>query len=200
MFQEIFPIPSLKSLAFQALVVNNYPPELFLDQLPGKAFQCEYKKLEKLKESEAVYRFKSVKDKVTLGQEENGAVTEKEKMDNFRDNYYRLGESVSVEREDSKTWKIGQMVSFKLNSGLLKRKRNANGLAQVWMDEGVLKSISLMKNGWGDGWTVINISVTFKDQTMLIEELVIRKSDCKCNPCKFCNYTYEASAVFDRLT
>ena len=114
MFQEIFPIPSLKSLAFQALVVNKYPPELFLDQLPGNAFQCEYKKLEKLNESEAVYRFKSVKDKVTLGQEENGAVTEKEKMDNFRDNYYRLGESVSVEREDSKTWKIGQMAKDSL--------------------------------------------------------------------------------------
>ena len=92
-FEEMFPFPSLRSMAFQALVINNYPTDQFEEQLPGNGYSTEHENLENLtRDCVGTYMFRSVEDNVFLsGRELGNEVTEEEKKRNFRDDDYNFG-------------------------------------------------------------------------------------------------------------
>jgi len=144
------PIPTLRSLAMQSLVLNNWPVEEFL---PGEAGssgggkqlreQREWLRL-LTKECEGTYRFMSLKDSFVYGDGTEGSEEDKE---NERAVGLQSDELVEVSRPSTAMWEIGHLCIFQPWGSL----RHVNLLE--YEDEVVSKKMTVQE--WMEGSSLV---------------------------------------------
>eukprot|EP00092_Neocalanus_flemingeri_P015310 GFUD01016558.1.p1 GENE.GFUD01016558.1~~GFUD01016558.1.p1 ORF type:complete len:230 (-),score=55.57 GFUD01016558.1:169-858(-) len=128
---NFIPIPSLRSLGFQSLVMNTFPVEEFL---PGETFQDDARNLSLLtRDCKGKYRLVEFEDSLVYA--DNTEVSEEEKKD-MRSEVLNNRDVVEVLKMSSKSWKINGLCSFNL-AGCL-RHVSDKITSQEWIEGSTL--------------------------------------------------------------
>eukprot|EP00092_Neocalanus_flemingeri_P083178 GFUD01104358.1.p1 GENE.GFUD01104358.1~~GFUD01104358.1.p1 ORF type:complete len:242 (-),score=60.62 GFUD01104358.1:54-779(-) len=212
---KLFPIPSLRNLAFQTLVLNTFPVEEFL---PGEGYREDASNLRLLtRDCVGMYRLVSMKDSFIYADKTEAS---EEKKTFFRREVLNTMGPVEVLKTGAKDWEMNGMLSFN-PAGFRRSVRSAQSelTCQAWIEDSTLvihrsavdysKGVNAMRNNGVVGNDVDikdeekfgvdcrHLVTFFKDQ-FVYEETTVSRSKCKCK-CEDCYYEYKAEAWYAKM-
>merc|ERR1719402_991896 len=216
------PIPTLRTLALQSLVLSNWPTEEFV---PGEGYSNQAKSL-RLLTNECVggYQMTGMEESLVYGDGIEGTDEERE---TFRGDDLNTG-VVHVAKPSSGEWIIGDLISF-TPGGCLRHKFRDEENTDVWeiTDQEWIESSSLVCHRFSE-WQYTDeeditdcddtskdevtssgeatparkhefgvdfrVAVTFYQDIFIYKERVVNTR--RCTACHNCSYTYSITAWF----
>jgi len=211
---DFLPIPSLRSLAFQSLVLNCWPVEEFL---PGEGYQDHYNNLRLLtRDCEGEYIMTRFDESFVYEDGSEGTEVDKKKV---RDNT-KVGDIVRVVKNSHKKWEIGEIIDFS-PAGCLRHvfdlEDDEAGVSEIteqeWIEGSSLVFHRFMKWDYSRDDTASDedvgkreenfgvasrIVVTFYQDKFIYKERVANTR--KCSKCGGCSYVYSVDAWFSKIS
>jgi len=222
---SFIPMPSLRSLAFQSLVLQCFPVDKFNEFLPG--FEEDARNLRRLtKDCEGKYKLVSFEDSLVYANG-GGEGTEDDK-ETMRGEVNSPG-IVNVVKNNLNNWEIGEIVEFS-PAGCLKHvfRCGGDGIAEItdqdWIEGSKLVSHQFHQEEYSDdeadgeddedkkmnrddseeeGLDKVKFGiesrfvVTFYQDKFLYKERVVNTR--KCTRCEECSYEYKIKAIFAKI-
>eukprot|EP00092_Neocalanus_flemingeri_P020778 GFUD01022514.1.p1 GENE.GFUD01022514.1~~GFUD01022514.1.p1 ORF type:complete len:259 (+),score=64.77 GFUD01022514.1:55-831(+) len=223
---DFFPIPSLRSLAFQSLLITAFPADQFLPGEGYNGYEDDARNLRLLTRGcVGVYRLVSIEDSMVYVDKTEASDDEKK---DFRES--ALNGPVEVLKPSAKEWEVGGLRYFN-PAGCLRHacKCVASGdseLVQMWVEENTLVLDHFMEwdyseemdsdedgnvdgennvmeeNGDGIGekgkfGLKTRVLITFFENQFVYQERSVNTR--KCKNCTGCSYEYKAEAWYAKM-
>jgi len=201
---DFFPIPTLRSLAFQCLVLNSWPVEEFL---PGEGYQDDASNLRVLTgDCGGEYIMTRFEESFVSGDGSEGTEVDKKNVRSVE--HTNVGDTVRVVKSSQKKWEIEGLIDF-VPAGGLRRvfywEEDDGAVSEIthqqWIEGSSLVSHIFKKledDGRSEGnFGVDNrVVVTFYQGKFIFKERVAHYR--KCTRCRSCSYVYTVEASFSK--